>query len=138
MHNRKRGICVLKKIMLYLMMLMTVYKGGALLFICITDFDRLPPALYISTGFMVLLGLGLGIRSFFKAVSSRMLEGYYCVGILSVAWNLFYMKCFTRLDVTLLDFLVIGTFMDILIGAALVVSAARESRYISIKVKSEV
>ena len=130
----KGGLLLLKRIMLYLMMLMTAYKGIALVARCVSDFERLPAAVYVSTGLVVLLGLALSIRHVVSHVPHRMLELYYCAGAVSVVLNLVFMRLFTRVDVTLLDFLVIGTVMDILVDGVLVAMALRENRYISVQV----
>ena len=128
---------MLKKVMLYLMMLVTAYKGIALAWICLTDFERLPAAVYVSTGLVVALGLVLTVKFLVGSIHSRNLELYYCIGALSVVLNLIFMKLFTRVEVTLLDFLVIGTLMDVVVGVTLVAMAARESRYILVRMKSE-
>ncbi len=133
--NLKGGLLLLKRVMLYLMMLMTAYKGISLVVRCVSDFGRLPAAVYISTGLVVLLGIFLSIRHLVSYVPNKLLELYYCVGAVSVVLNLVFMRLFTRVDVTLLDFLVIGTVMDILVDVVLVGMALRESRYISIKVR---
>ena len=125
---------MLKRVMLYLMMLMTAYKGIALVVRCVSGFERLPAAVYVSTGLVVLLGLFLSIRHAVSYVSNRMLEFYYGIEAVSVVLNLVFMRLLTRVDVTLLDFLVIGTVMDILVDVVLVGMALRENRYISVKV----
>ena len=123
--------------MLYLMMLVTAYKGAALAWICLTDFERLPAAVYVSTGLVVALGLALAVKFLVGSIHSRSLEFFYCADALSVVLNLIFMRLFTRVEVTLLDFLVIGTLMDIVVGATLVVMAARDSRYVRVRMKSE-
>lgn len=126
---------MLKRIMLYLMMLMTAAKFAALTFIFSTDVGRLPMTVYISTGIVLLFGVFLICKQIIKTVTKRDLIAFYILEGISVVVNLIFMKLLCRAELNLIDLLAIGTLMDIIVDATLVVLSARENRYVNIRVK---
>ena len=129
---------MLKKIMLYLMMLETANKFLCLTFIFSTEIGRLPVAVYISTGIVILFGVGLICKNIISSIATKELTAYYAVMSMSVVLNLIFMKLFSRAELGLLDFSVIGTVLDIVIGCTLVFLAVRESKYVRIRVKNDI
>lgn len=129
---------MLKKIMLYLMMLETAGRFLSLTFIFSTEIEHLPVAVYISTGIVILFGVGLICKNIISSIATKELTAYYAVMSMSVILNLIFMKVFSRAELGLLDFSVIGTVLDIVIGFTLIVLAMRESKYVRVRVKSDV
>ena len=69
-------------------------------------------------------------------VKQQELTAYYLLTAAAVLFNLFYIKTFCRLDLVLVDFLIIGTVMDLLLIAVLVGSVVKERKYVKIPVGS--
>lgn len=128
---------MLKKVMLYLMMLETAIKFLALTFLFSTDFERLPVAVYVSAGVTVAVGIILICKNIIKSVTKKELAVYYGTILCSIIFNLIYMKVFSRAEVSMLELAVIGTVMDILVAAVLVILTIRESKYVRVHVNSE-
>ena len=57
---------MLRKLMLYLMVLATAVKFASLAYVFTTDIERLPVAVYVSTGIVVLFGLFLICKNIVK------------------------------------------------------------------------
>lgn len=129
---------MLKKIMLYLMMLETVVKFLSLTFIFSTDIEHLPVAVYISTGVVILFGIGLICKNIISSIATKELAGYFGVMSMSVILNVIFMKVFSRAELGLLDFTVIGTLLDVVISCILILLTIRESRYVRIRVKNDI
>ncbi|MEM1483974.1 hypothetical protein V6615_03730 [Oscillospiraceae bacterium PP1C4] len=128
---------MLKKIMLYLMMLGTACKFLALTFVFSTDIERLPTPIYISTGIVVLFGVFLICKNIIKSVNKKELGIYYVLLCGSVVFNLIFMKLFSRTELTTMDLIIIGTIMDIVVNVTLITLSVRENRYVRICVKSD-
>lgn len=129
---------MLKKIMLYLMMLETAGKFLSLTFIFSTEIEHLPVAVYISTGIVILFGIGLICKNIISTIATKELAAYYAVMSMSVVLNLIFMKLFSRAELGFFDFAVIGTILDIVIGCTLIILAIRESKYVRVRVKNDV
>ena len=127
---------MLKRIMLYLMMFVTATKLIGLAVLLSTDPSHLPYAVTVSAGFLAVWGLFLICKNIVKPIMKKELISFYWFLVVSVLFNIFFMKISSRMELTMLDFLVIGTFMDVLFGAVLVILSARENRYIRIRVHS--
>ncbi len=126
---------MLKRVMLYLMMLETACKFLALTFVFSTNFERLPVSVYISTGIIVLFGIFLICKNIIKAASKKELAVYYVLMSVSVVFNLIFMKLFSRAELYIIDLVIIGTIMDIMVNTTLVTMTVRENRYVNIYVK---
>lgn len=124
--------------MLYLMMLETVVKFLSLTFIFSTDIEHLPVAVYISTGVVILFGIGLICKNIISSIATKELAGYFGVMSMSVILNVIFMKVFSRAELGLLDFTVIGTLLDVVISCILILLTIRESRYVRIRVKNDI
>lgn len=129
---------MLKKIMLYLMMLETVVKFLSLTFLFSTNIEHLPVAVYISTGVVILFGIGLICKNIISSIATKELAGYYAVMSMSVILNVIFMKIFSRAELGLLDFTVIGTLLDVVISCILILLTVRESKYVRIRVKNDI
>ena len=70
------GKFLLRKLMLYLMILATAAKFASLAYVFTTDIERLPVAVYVSTGIVVLFGLFLLCKNIVKRVSRKELASY--------------------------------------------------------------
>lgn len=119
------------------MMLETGLKFLALTFVFSTDIERLPLFVYLSTGFVVLFGVLLVCKNIIKGISQKELTLYYVFLSASVILNLIFMKLFSRVELIAVDLLIIGTLMDIVLGAAMTVLSVQERRYVDIRMKSE-
>ncbi len=128
---------MLKKIMLYLLMLQTAGRFLALTFVFSTEIEHLPVSVYISAGAVILFGIALICKNIISSVSTKDLIAYYSAMSVSVVLNLFFMKLFSRAELRLLDFTIIGTVLDIVVSLTLIVLAVRETKYVYIRVKSD-
>ena len=121
---------MLRKLMLYLMVLATAVKFASLAYVFTTDIERLPVAVYVSTGIVVLFGLFLICKNIVKRVGRKELASYYGLSAAAVFFNLIFMKIFSRAEIATLDLLILGTMMDILVGVVFVVLTVREHKYV--------
>lgn len=128
---------MLKRVMFYLMILLTASKFIAMTFVFSTDVGRLPVPVYVSAGIVTLFGIGLICKKIIKSVSKRELSIYYLLLSVSVVFNLIFMKIFCRVEVNTMDFMIIGTIMDILVSVTLVALNVRENRYVRVHMKAE-
>lgn len=123
--------------MLYLMVLATAIKFASLAYVFSTDIERLPVAVYVSTGIVVLFGLFLLCKNIVKRVNRKELAVYYGVAAFAVLFNLIVMKIFSRAEIATLDLLILGTVMDIVVGMTFVVLTVREHKYVRIKIGTD-
>lgn len=123
---------MLKKVMLYVMMLLTASKLVAMAVSLSSTAEHLPTAIYYACGIVVAFGLFLIGKWIFKTLKKRELVLYYLVAAVSVVFNLVYFKMFSRMEVALLDFLVIGTVMDIVVSVFFILSVTKDRRYVKI------
>lgn len=129
---------MLRKLMLYLMVLATAVKFASLALCALqTDIERLPVAVYVSTGIVVLFGLFLICKNIVKRVGRKELASYYGLSAAAVFFNLIFMKIFSRAEIATLDLLILGTMMDILVGVVFVVLTVREHKYVRIKMGTD-
>ena len=128
---------MLRKLRLYLMVLATAVKFASLAYVFTTDIERLPVAVYVSTGIVVLFGLFLICKNIVKRVGRKELASYYGLSAAAVFFNLIFMKIFSRAEIATLDLLILGTMMDILVGVVFVVLTVREHKYVRIKMGTD-
>lgn len=128
---------LLKKLMFWMMVVLIACRCGALAHILSTDPHRLPRAVYISAGIVVIYGLVLIFKSIVWRVYKKELAFFYGVAAAAVVFNLIFMRIFSRVEVGIIDFLVIGTVMDMLLDVVFVVLTLRESRYVRIKMGAD-
>lgn len=127
---------MLKKVMFFLMTAYSAARFLAMSYMISTQADRLPAAVYVSTGITVVIGLFLLCKCIIFKVRMRQMELYYGVTAAAALFNLIFVKYSSRLEATFLDFLVIGTVLDILFSVVLIVLAEKERKYVRIPVHS--
>lgn len=130
---------MLKKFMFFFMVVLTAARFTAASYVLSLkkpEAEALPLAIYISMGIVVIAGIVLICKRFITKVSKREMELYYLLTALAVVFNLIFMKVICRIDVTLVEFLVVGTIMDVVISVTLIFMAERERKYIRIPVHS--
>ena len=103
---------LLKKLMFWLMVILIACRFGALAYILSTDPHRLPRAVYISAGIVVIYGLVLIFKNIVSRVYKKELAFFYGVAAAAVIFDLIFMRIFSRVEVGIIDFLVIGTAID--------------------------
>lgn len=128
---------MLKKLMFWIMVVLIACRFGALAYILSTDPHRLPRAVYISAGIVVIYGLVLIFKNIVSRVYKKELAFFYGVAAAAVIFDLIFMRIFSRVEVGIIDFLVIGTVMDMLLDVIFVVLTLRESRYVRIKMGAD-
>lgn len=131
----KGDFFLLKKVMFFLMTAYSAVRFLAMSYMISTQADRLPAAVYIATGISVATGLFLLCKCIIFKIRTRQMEFYYGLTAAAALFNLVFVKYSSRLDVTFLDLLVIGTALDILFSAALIVLAEKERKYVRIPVR---
>lgn len=127
---------MLRRVMLYLMILITAGKFAAIAWLFSTSPDRLPVSVYIVSGIVVAAGLALICKNIIKTAGKREFAWFYGICSVAAAVNLVLMKLSSRIELNLVDLMVIGSVLDIVLGVTLIVMTLRESRYIRIKVSS--
>ena len=86
---------------------------------------------------VVLIGLVLIFKNIVSRVYKKELAFFYGVAAAAVIFDLIFMRIFSRVEVGIIDFLVIGTVMDMLLDVIFVVLTLRESRYVRIKMGAD-
>ncbi|MBE6907097.1 hypothetical protein [Marasmitruncus massiliensis] len=84
-----------------------------------------------------MFGIVLICKNIVSSISTKDLIAYYAAVSASVVLNLIFMKLFSRAELGLLDFSIIGTVLDIVVSLTLIVLAVRETKYVYIRVKSD-
>ena len=90
-----------------------------------------------SAGIVVIYGLVLIFKNIVSRVYKKELAFFYGVAAAAVIFDLIFMRIFSRVEVGIIDFLVIGTVMDMLLDVIFVVLTLRESRYVRIKMGAD-
>lgn len=126
---------MLKKVMFFLMTAYSAARFLAMSYMISTQAGRLPAAVYIATGITVATGLFLLCKCIIFKIRMRQMEFYYGLTAAAALFNLIFVKYSSRLDVTFIDLLVIGTALDILFSVTLIVLAEKERKYVRIPVR---
>ena len=85
---------MLKKLMFWLMVILIACRFGALAYILSTDPHRLPRAVYISAGIVVIYGLVLIFKNIVSRVYKKELAFFYGVAAAAVIFDLIFMRIF--------------------------------------------
>ena len=80
---------------------------------------------------------GFNFQKYVSRVYKKELAFFYGVAAAAVIFDLIFMRIFSRVEVGIIDFLVIGTVMDMLLDVIFVVLTLRESRYVRIKMGAD-
>lgn len=125
---------MLKRVMFFLMAAYSLLRLLALAYTVAVQVERLPVLAYILSGATVVIGLFLVCKRILVGIRMRQVELYYFVTALTSAFNLIYVRFTSRIDATLVDFLVIGTVLDIVVSVTLLVMAEKERHYVRIAI----
>lgn len=120
---------LLKKLMFFLMCIYSAARFLGLSYIISTQKERLPYPVYIAAGIGAIFGILLLCKRIINRVKMRELEAYYCITALAAAFNLIFIRCSRRIEATPLDFLIIGTVLDIVVSITIIVLAEKEQKY---------
>lgn len=120
---------LLKKLMFFLMCIYSAARFLGLSYIISTQKERLPYPVYIAAGIGAIFGILLLCKRIINRVKMRELEAYYFITALAAAFNLIFIRCSRRVEATPLDFLIIGTVLDIVVSITIIVLAEKEQKY---------
>lgn len=120
---------MLKKLMFYFMCIYSAARFLGLSYIISTQKERLPYPVYIAAGIGAIFGILLLCKRIITRVKMRELEVYYFITALAAAFNLIFIRCSRRIEATPLDFLIIGTVLDIVVSITVIVLAEKEQKY---------
>lgn len=124
---------MLKKIAFWFAAVITAGKFAGLSIMLSNDIERLPVVVYVVCGVVVLLGVILICKRIIRPIKQRDLLVYYGVLAVAALFNLFFMRLSTRIEAVFLDFVVIGTFLDTMLGIAWIAALLRERKYIRVQ-----
>lgn len=127
---------MLKKVMFFLMAIYSTVRFLAMSYMISTQADRLPLMVYLAAGITVAVGLFLVCKRIIFRVRIRQMEFYYGITALAALFNLIFIKSTSRLQATAIDFIVIGTMLDIVVSVTLIVLAEKERKYVKIPMRS--
>ncbi|MBC8584134.1 hypothetical protein [Youxingia wuxianensis] len=128
---------MLRKLMIYLMMLATALRFFSLSFSLILDVERLPIPVVVSVAAMIIIGAMLILRNVRTPLGKKELTTYYPLASVSVLFNLLFIKFFSPIEVSALDLCVIGTMLDVVVNTALTLMLLKESRYVMVEVSAD-
>ena len=128
---------MLRKLMIYLMMLATALRFFSLSFSLILDVERLPIPVVVSVAAMIIIGAMLILRNVRTPLGKKELTTYYPLASASVLFNLLFIKFFSPIEVSALDLCVIGTMLDVVVNTALTLMLLKESRYVMVEVSAD-
>lgn len=120
---------MLKKVLYYLMLAITLIRLGTLVYLVVRpQGTNLPLPVIVSASVMILYGILLGLRRFLSSVRLGQLMAYYIVLSLSVAFNLFFAAFYVPVRLTLVEAVVLGTFLDLLVNIVIVRFCLRQRK----------
>ena len=95
---------MLRKLMIYLMMLATALRFFSLSFSLILDVERLPIPVVVSVAAMIIIGAMLILRNVRTPLGKKELTTYYPLASASVLFNLLFIKFFSPIEVSAVSY----------------------------------
>ncbi len=126
---------MLKKVMLYLMILLFTSRVFGMIFLLSSGLSTLPLPVYVSSGIVALVGVALTCKGVIRSVGRRELCGFYLLLCISVVFNLIFMKVTYPMELTFIHLTVIGSLLDLVLGVAFILLSIREDKYVRIHMK---
>lgn len=128
---------MLKKLMFTLMAVYAAARFLGLSYTISTQADRLPVPVYVASGICAVLGIILLCKGIIAKTRTREMELYYLATGVAAVFNLIVVKCVSRIEATPVDLLIIGTVLDVVVSATLIILAEKERKYVRIPVQTQ-
>lgn len=119
---------MLKQVLYYLMLVTTTVRFVDMIYLLAKDNTNLPVPVLIVTTFMVLYGIYLVVRKFLGNILLKQLMTFYVIQTVMIVFNLVYFSIASPLQVSILETVAIGTFLDIIVNASVIYLCTKQMR----------
>ena len=125
---------MLKSVLYYLLLATTALRLADVVYLLSNTSSHLPGVVFAVTSAMVLYGIVLLVKRFISSVRLSQLMAFFLIQIFAFAFNIAYVAFAVPLEITLLETVVVGTFLDILIDIVVVYLCFkhRRSRFVTV------
>lgn len=124
----KGGTLLLKTVLYYLVLITTGVKLADVIYLLAQNESNLPAAVFVAASFAVVYGIFLVFKRMISSVRLGQLMGFYIFYTLVIVFNLIYVAVGVPVKITLLEMVVVGTFLEILINITLISLCIRHRR----------
>ncbi|MBC8569520.1 hypothetical protein [Zongyangia hominis] len=124
---------MIKKVLYILSVLKTAIRALALAVILIFAAPELPVAVMLSSLLIIGAGIYLIVKHARSSLRMADLAVYFGGDALIIIFHMAFISFFSAMQVGFWEYLLLGTILDILIDAVLIILALRRGRYVDIK-----
>ena len=124
---------MIKKILYILMIVKTAAKALAMAVVLTFGAMHLPMMVLIASGIIIAVGIFMIVKRIRNVLRNGDLAVYYGLDALQIIFNLIVVSIFSAMHIGFWEYVLIGTILDILIDAVMIILALRRGRYVDIR-----
>ncbi len=124
---------MIKKILYILMIVKTAAKALAMAVVLTFGAMHLPMMVLFASGIIIAVGIFMIVKRIRNILRNGDLAVYYGLDALQIIFNLIVVSIFSAMHVGFWEYVLIGTILDILIDAVMIILALRRGRYVDIR-----
>ena len=124
---------MIKKILYILMIVKTAAKALAMAVVLTFGARHLPMMVLIASGIIIAVGIFMIVKRIRNILRNGDLAVYYGLDALQIIFNLIVVSIFSAMHIGFWEYVLIGTILDILIDAVMIILALRRGRYADIR-----
>ena len=115
------------------MIVKTVAKALAMAVVLAFGARHLPVMVFIASGIIIAVGIFMIVKRIRNILRNGDLAVYYGLDALQIIFNLIVVSIFSAMHIGFWEYVLIGTILDILIDAVMIILALRRGRYVDIR-----
>lgn len=108
-------------------------RGICLLIQLFMGLEDFPLGIFLLSCAIVIFGIVLIVLKFQKKLHTRNMTAFYITDTLAVIFNLVYMSLYSPIHINFVQFLYLGTLLDVAVNAAFLLAFNRNRKYITIR-----
>lgn len=124
---------MIKKILYILMIVKTAAKALAMAVVLTFGARHLPMMVLFASGIIIAVGIFMIVKRIRNVLRNGDLAVYYGLDALQIIFNLIVVSIFSAMHIGFWEYVLIGTILDILIDAVMIILALRRGRYVDIR-----
>ncbi|WRS26246.1 hypothetical protein U6B65_07735 [Oscillospiraceae bacterium MB08-C2-2] len=110
---------MLKSVLYYLTAVLTAVRFADMIYLLSADKTNLPIPVLVVTSAMIVFGLYLVVKKFIGVILLRQMTMFYLFNTVAILFNLIYTAVTSPFNITFLETIITGTFLDVIISVAL-------------------
>jgi len=113
-------------VLYYLLLFTTTLRFVDIIYLLAGKTTDLPLPVILVTTAMVLYGIVLIVRKFVGTILLKHLQTFYLVQTAMIVFNIAYIALMSPLDISAVEFLVVGSFLDLIVNACILFACNRQ------------